>query len=83
MRRLAILLALVAAPVLAKTEKPAPPCPAPIRPTLFVSPMGETFRPTGPADEPAKRWFDQADANHDGKLTIGEMMLDGDASVPE
>src|SRR4051794_17132930 len=83
MRRLAIFLALVAAPATAKIDKPVQVCPEPIKPVLFISPVGEPFRPKGDAngstgDEPARRWFDQADANHDGSLTIGEMMLDGD-----
>ena len=69
---------LVACPALAKTEKPVPACSEPVRPVLFISPMGEPFRPKGDSDDPVKRWFDQADRNHDGKLTIGEMMLDAD-----
>lgn len=78
MKRLAILLALVATPLSAKTDKPVQACPEPVKPVLFLSPMGEPFRPKGEGDEPVRRWFDQADANKDGKLTIGEMMLDGD-----
>jgi hypothetical protein len=76
MRRVLLLLALVASPVLAKTDKPVPVCSEPIKPVLFLSPMGEPFRPKGDGDEPAKRWFEQADANHDGSLTVGELMLD-------
>jgi hypothetical protein len=65
-------------PALAKTAKPVPVCPEPVKPPLFISPMGEPFRPSGDGDDPVRRWFDQADRNHDGKLTIGEMMLDAD-----
>jgi len=72
------LIALLASPAFAKTDKPVPLCSGPIKPSLFISPMGEPFRPRGNAEDPLKRWFDQADANHDGKLTVGEMMLDAD-----
>ncbi len=83
MKHALLFLALVAAPASSKTDKPIPVCPEPIKPVLFLSPMGEPFRPKGAssdsgADEPERRWFDQADANKDGKLTIGEMMLDAD-----
>jgi hypothetical protein len=45
--------------------------------------MGEPFRPREGAkdaseDDPVQRWFAQADRNRDGKLTVGELMLDGD-----
>ncbi len=83
MRHAILLLALAASSAPAKTDKPVPACSEPVKPVLFISPMGEPFRPNGAngdsgGDVPAKRWFDQADANHDGKLTIGEMMLDAD-----
>jgi hypothetical protein len=78
MRRLSILLLLLAAPALAKREATPPACPAPVKPALFISPAGEPFRPRGDDDDPVRRWFDQADRDHDGKLTIGEMMLDAD-----
>lgn len=78
MRRAILLLCLAAAPALARTERPVPPCPEPVRPTLFLSPMGEPFRPKGDVDDPVKRWFDQADRDRDGRLTIGELMLDAD-----
>ena len=78
MRRIFFLCAVMAAPVLAKSEKPVPVCSGPIKPSLFLSPMGEPFRPRGDIDDPARRWFDQADANHDDRLTIGEIMLDAD-----
>lgn len=44
----------------------------PSRGTLFVSPMGEPFRGAAPHDQ----WFDGADANHDGVLTVEEMTAD-------
>jgi hypothetical protein len=59
-----------------------PPMPAPrTRPNgsdgrprgrLFISPMGEPFR--GP--DPVRAWFDGADANHDGALTLTEFVAD-------
>lgn len=78
MRRVFLLLSLLAAPALAKREAVPPVCPAPVGPVLFLSPVGEPFRPKGDADDPVRRWFDQADRNRDGKLTVGEFMLDGD-----
>lgn len=41
---------------------------------LFISPMGEPFR--GP--DPVGIWFDGADANHDGVLTLAEFTADAD-----
>jgi hypothetical protein len=41
-------------------------------PKFFISPMGEPFQ--GP-DAPG-RWFDQADTDHDGALTLAEMTTD-------
>lgn len=42
------------------------------RDVLFISPMGEPFR----GDSPHDQWFDGADANHDGALTVEEMTAD-------
>ena len=78
MKRAFLLLAAMAAPVAARPVAPAAACSEPVKPQLFISPMGEPFRPNGDNDNPVKRWFDEADRDHDGKLTIGEMMLDGD-----
>jgi hypothetical protein len=78
MRQAILLVALMAAPALARTEKPVPVCSAPIKPVLFLSPMGEPFRPGGDGDDPVRRWFDQTDRDHDGRLTSGELMLDAD-----
>lgn len=78
MKRGLILVALLAAPAVARQERPVPVCPEPVKPVLFLSPMGEPFRPQGDGDDPVRRWFEQADRNHDGKLTVGELMLDGD-----
>lgn len=41
---------------------------------LFISPMGEPFR--GP--DPVGMWFDGADANHDGVVTLAEFTADAD-----
>ena len=74
----AILLLAIPGIGLAKADAPAPVCSEPVKPTLFISPMGEPFRPTPDDADPVRRWFDQADRDHDGRLTIGEMMLDAD-----
>jgi hypothetical protein len=42
---------------------------------LFVSPMGEPFLGSKDAT-PDLAWFDGADANHDGKLSLAEMRAD-------
>jgi hypothetical protein len=44
----------------------------------FISPMGEPFRQKSPQDKPLADWFQQADRNHDGYLTIDEMVDDSD-----
>jgi len=77
MRRALLMLLALAAPAFAK-ERPVPACAGPIKPPLFISPMGEPYRPSGDGDDPERRWFEQADRDHDGRLTIGEMMLDAD-----
>jgi hypothetical protein len=43
---------------------------------LFVSPMGEPFRAGLDAPAPEQAWFDGADADHDGALTLAEMQTD-------
>ncbi|WP_066724268.1 EF-hand domain-containing protein [Sphingomonas pituitosa] len=54
-----------------------PPAPAGGRPRgLFVSPMGEPFRGTPDGKAPQDAWFDGADANHDGALTLDEFRDD-------
>ncbi|KKC26232.1 EF-hand domain-containing protein [Sphingomonas sp. SRS2] len=76
---LLLLLALAATPLTAKkAELPPAVCLEPIKAQLFMSPVGEPFRPKEDADDPVRRWFEQADRDHDGKLTTGEMMLDAD-----
>jgi Ca2+-binding EF-hand superfamily protein len=41
----------------------------------FISPMGEPFR-AGSSGDALADWFHQADANHDGYLTVEEMQQD-------
>lgn len=78
MKQALLLFAILACPVAGKTVAPPQVCPEPVKPQLFMSPMGEPFRPKDEADDPVRRWFDQADRDHDGRLTIGEAMLDAD-----
>lgn len=42
----------------------------------FISPMGEPFRPRGAGDDTLADWFNQADRNHDGAITVDEMQAD-------
>ncbi len=44
----------------------------------FISPMGEPFRAHTPADDTLADWFYQADRNHDGVLTVDEMIADAE-----
>lgn len=46
------------------------------RPRLFISPAGEPFRPTPDGVEPMRVWFAQADADHDGLITLAEFIAD-------
>ncbi len=45
---------------------------------LFISPMGEPFRSTSRDDDTLADWFEKADKNHDGRLTIEEMQQDAE-----
>jgi Ca2+-binding EF-hand superfamily protein len=45
---------------------------------IFISPMGEPFRPKDRDDDTLADWFHQADLNHDGYLTVEEMQKDAD-----
>lgn len=75
--------------LLASTAAQAPATPAPAAASasafvsrhggrLFISPMGEPFRPNGRDDDGLADWFRQADTNHDGQLTLQEMQADAD-----
>lgn len=44
----------------------------------FISPMGEPFRAHTPTDDTLADWFYQADRNHDGVLTVDEMVADAE-----
>lgn len=52
------------------------PCGPPFA-TVYVAPMGAPFRTNGIVD-PMRRWFDAADADHDGRLTAAEFAADAD-----
>ena len=43
---------------------------------LFISPMGEPFRAAAGEKNPIDSWFEQADRNHDGALTLAEFEAD-------
>jgi Ca2+-binding EF-hand superfamily protein len=44
----------------------------------FISPMGEPFPVRAAGDDPLADWFQQADRNRDGSITLDEMQLDAD-----
>ena len=48
------------------------------RRALFISPMGEPFRGPGPREALVRAWFDGADADHDGRLTLTEFRADAE-----
>jgi len=54
----------------------APGCGPPFA-RVYIAPMGQPVRTDGFTD-PMKAWFDQADANHDGKVTLAELQADSD-----
>jgi len=54
----------------------APGCGPPFA-RVYIAPMGEPLRTDGFTD-PMKLWFDRADADHDGKLTLAELQADSD-----
>src|ERR1700760_3707613 len=49
---------------------------APIQQNLLISPCGEPFLAAKTEPYPIVKWFNGADANHDGKLDIDEMRND-------
>lgn len=78
---LAPLLLLAAQAPAAPAQPAAPPAPAFVSRRggrLFISPMGEPFRPANREDDGLADWFRQADTNHDGQLTLQEMQADAD-----
>jgi len=73
---LPLLLSLAAAAQVPAAAVPAAPA---IRHRgVFISPMGEPFRPGGHDDDTLADWFRQADRNHDGWVTLEEMQQDAD-----
>jgi Ca2+-binding EF-hand superfamily protein len=72
-----LILALAAAQAPAATP-PAPAYSSRRGGRLFISPMGEPFRPSSRDDDSLADWFRQADRNHDGQVTLDEMQQDAD-----
>jgi len=66
---------LAPAPAMAKPKLPT--CPPP-HTQIFLSPMGEPFRAGPGAPYPVADWFAHADADHDGRITLDEMVADAD-----
>lgn len=46
------------------------------RVNVFISPMGEPFRSSAGQPYPLDVWFDRADTNHDGALSLQEFQAD-------
>ena len=77
-----LLASAVAAQAPAATAPPAAPA-APAFAShhggrMFISPMGEPFRPENREQSGLAEWFRQADRNHDGQLTLDEMQADAE-----
>jgi hypothetical protein len=49
------------------------------RPSLFISPAGQPFHASAGAPYPVAAWFEQADRDHDGKITREEFRADFEA----
>lgn len=73
------LIGIGAATVSAQNGPPGqPPDPERVFTRLFISPMGEPFRSDRGGPNPTDMWFDGADTNHDGALTLAEFTADAD-----
>ena len=75
-----VLAALLASPA-ALLAQPSPPSPPPfarppMRGHVFLSPMGEPFRAEDPAADNVATWFNGADTDRDGALTLSEIEAD-------
>jgi EF hand len=68
---LALGAALLTFPAQAKDKRPSEGSE-----NLFISPCGEPFLAESKEPYPIVKWFNGADANHDGKLDIDEMRND-------
>ena len=72
------ILFLAGMGVLAGTAATAQPTAPPAGPPVivFISPMGEPFRRAQGSGEPIDRWFNGADADHDGAIGVTEFQAD-------
>jgi hypothetical protein len=62
--------------VFASASASAQESPSPGRLNVFISPSGEPFRAAKGQPYPVDVWFNRADANHDGVLTLDEFEAD-------
>jgi len=69
---MAIFLAPLLLAAATQTAAATPAVPSRRWTRMFISPMGEPFRPANRDDDALADWFQQADRNHDGVLTLQE-----------
>lgn len=74
----ALLLPLLAAAAQAPVPQQKPIVVTGYAGVPFISPLGEPFRPRRADQDALADWFRQADGNHDGFLTLDEMVADAD-----
>lgn len=75
---LSLLMAATAALPQPANTSAATAAPRPTPGKFFLSPMGEPFYGRVPGEDGLVVWFEQADRNHDGALTVEEMVADAD-----
>jgi Ca2+-binding EF-hand superfamily protein len=72
-----LILALAAATQTGTILQQRPNAPQPHRGVrTFISPMGEPFRVGTSGEDGLAAWFQQADRNHDGSVTLDELKQD-------
>jgi hypothetical protein len=75
---LGVLMAAVLLSLAAAASAEDPPA-RPARMNVFISPSGEPFRAAPGQPYPVDDWFNRADTNHDGALSLDEFVADAES----